>query len=765
MKVSCLLSMCLLLVAVPMAPLCAAERRKPVEIPQQAPPHPRLFINQEEIDALKEWSQQTPWLSKYLDNMEADLSKTVDDPELPTENRGPNKKIARDAHRYAITYALRGQKKFAEAAAAILRAYVDLFPGYLVSGMKGKATSATLGECDWALDAASAYDLIYNAGVLSDEDKIAIEQQVLKASAEVMRDCNHRYRSNWRGRAIAGVAAIGFCIDDRDLMEEAVNGARDDRGRVLRDGFVQHVAWSILADGVFYERSMHYHLYTADAYAIIAEAARHRGMDLWNLEVMGHPLDAGTDLERNFGPTGKKTVKAVFDSPFYEAFSDGSLVRLGNSYTDRLERKRCYERAWQAYRDPKFAWILQRPVNFVRPIAGGGYIAPGAMETAVKKAKLSGKSPRRPLDPLELIWLAPELPEGSFDHTEDARIGVTGRHENVCTLLPNGGITVLRESADANSLGVQMTYGDWGSCHTHPELLAIAVSLAGHQVIPEVRYHHYGHKDFLSWDRQSIAHNTVTVDEISQYPQEDGKDVWVVERGGKQARGKPIFFHPGEQLKAFRAECAAAYEGVLLDRTIVLLGDAVVDFFRCRSEQPHTYDYALHLDGELATASLPIGPEAEGSVSDKLGYEHLKSPRHGQLNGEAETLHYSTPAEPLQIDLLSSGPSELTAAIGHADLKGKTKEVLLLRKTGKNADFVDVLSFPTRAAGQQFRQLTDLPDAVLGVERVDADGTRWWVLSAEEPQTFAYGGQQVTGQLALLKKTKAGDVEVVEVVP
>ena len=736
-----------------------------VEIPQQAPPHPRLFINQTEIDELKAFADREPWLSDYLDQMVAELEKTVDDPELPTENRGPNKKIARDAHRYAIAYVLRGDPRFAKAAAAILWAYVDLFPDYRISGMKGKATSATLAECDWALDAASAYDLIYNAGVLSDAQKEAIEKEVLKASGEVMRDCNHRYRSNWRGRAIAGVAAIGFCIDDRDLMQEAVNGARNESGQVIRDGFVQHVAWSILADGVFYERSMHYHLYTADAYAIIAEAARHRGMDLWNLEVMGHPLDAGADIERNFGPTGKKTVKAVFDSPFYEAFSDGSLVRLGNSYTDRLERKRCYERAWRAYKDPKYAWILQRSVNFVRPIAGGGYIAPGAMEAAVKKAKLSGQSPRRPLDPLELIWLAPELPEGSFNHSQDTRVGVTGRHENVCTLLPNGGITVLRESADPDAVGVQMTYGDWGSCHTHPELLAIAVSLAGHQVIPEVRYHHYGHKDFLSWDRQSIAHNTVTVDELSQYPQEDGRDVWVVERGGKQARGRPLFFHPGKQMKAFRAECDAAYEGVLLDRTIVLLGDTIVDFFRCRSEQPHTYDYALHLDGELATASLPLSPEAEGSVSDKLGYEHLKSPRRAKLNGEAETLQYNSPVDPLQIDLLSSGPSELTTAIGHADLKGKTKEVLLLRKRGENADFVDVLSFPARAAGQQFRQLTDLPAGVLGVERVDADGTRWWVLSAEAAQTFRYAGQELTGQLALLKQAAGGEVEVVELVP
>ena len=34
----------------------------------------------------------------------------------------------------------------------------------------------------------------------------------------------------------------------------------------------------------------------------------------------------------------------------------------------------------------------------------------------------------------------------------------------------------------------------------------------------------------------------------------------------------------------------------------------------------------------------------------------------------------------------------------------------------------------------------------------DADGTRWWVLSAEAAQTFRYAGQELTGQLALLKQ-------------
>ena len=747
----------------------AAQHKFPqVEIPAELPDHPRLFWNNKEIAEFKAWMGREPWLKQYIDELKTTAEKTVDNPTLPSRNQSQNVTIGQQAHKYAILHVLTGEKRFAEGAAKILRAYVEVFPSYPIANMKGKATGSTLGECDWVINAASAYDLIYNSGVLTDKDKQAIEQEVFKVSGEVMRICNHRFRSNWRGRAIAGVATVGFCINDQDLINEAVNGYRDENGRVARDGFVQHVAWSILADGVFYERSMHYHMYTAEAYTLIAEAARHSGIDLWNMEIPGHPLDAGADMQRKFGETGPKTVKAIFDSPFYEAFSDGSLVRLGNSYTDQLERTRCYERAYAAYRDPKFAWILRRKVKFYRPIAGGGYIDDDD-ETAAKPSMPtvdSSSESRRPFNPIELLWLTPDLPKGHFDHTADATIGVTGRHENFCTLLPNGGITTLRQSADAAAVGVQMTYGDWGSAHTHPELLAMTVSAHGQQIVPEVRYHHYGHADFLTWDRQTIAHNTVTVDQKSQYPQGDGDDVWVVERNGKQAHGYPVMFHAGDQLKAFRAKCDAVNDGVMLDRTIVLLDSVVVDFYRCRSEEEHQYDFALHIDGLLEQSSVAFSEPTTGPVSKSLGYMHMTRVSRAQAASGATDLTYAGNGDGprMRLQLLSSGKTELISAQGHVDLKGKPKDVLILRKQGANADFVDVLSF---SPGKKVtaRRLEDVPRGVLGVELTATNGDVQIVLSAEKAGAYTYADQTFTGQLALLKRSKDGATRVVTVVP
>ena len=738
-----------------------------VDVPEELPEHPRLFLNPAEIVRLKAWIAREPWLKKQIDRMVTRLEKTVENPPLPNKNKSGAKKTAKLAHEYALVYVLRGDRRYAEAAAKILRGNVKHFPGYVISTMKGKATGDALAECDWAVDSAGAYDLIYQSGVLSEKDKQEIEQ-VFKASGEVLRRCNHAFRSNWRARAVAGIGVLGFCINDRSLIEESLHGHHDATGRLRRDGFVQHVAWSILADGVFYERSMHYHLYVADAYALLAEAARHSDIDLWNLKVLGHPLDAGTDIERKFGKTGSKTMKAIFDSPFYEAFSDGSLVRLGNSYSDRLERKRCYEAAYRAYRDPKYAWVLNRPVQFYRPIAGGGYMTKKELAGARREAKelASLGDARRVLNPTELIWMVPDLPAGEFDLSKDTRVGVTGRHENFCTLLPNGGITVLRESADKNAVGVQMTFGDWGSAHTHPELLAIALAAKQKQMVTEVRYHHYGHKSFLNWDRQTIAHNTVTVDETSQYPQDGSDDRWAVERGGKQARCKPVFFHPGKNLKAFRATCDAAYRGVVLDRTVVLLGDVVIDFYRCRSDQEHQYDYALHIDGTPSEHPRLSDSSLRGPVSKSLGYLHMVDVRRGQLGGELSSIMYLHPSKQLRLrlEMLSLMDTELITAQGHADLKGRSKNVLLLRARGKNADFVNVLSFP-EGRRHQTRQLDDTPDGVLGVVLKQPDGTKDILLSADKPHTFRYAGHELSGQLVLLRKTRGGPVRVIATVP
>ena len=145
--------------------------------------------------------------------------------------------------------------------------------------------------------------------------------------------------------------------------------------------------------------------------------------------------------------------------------------------------------------------------------------------------------PHRVSDPSDLLWLEPELPPGTFSLTSNATIGNSGIHKNGCTLFPNGGYAILRESTDPSAVCAEMNFGCWGSGHSHPDKLSIVVSDGARKVVREVKYFGYADDKYLTWDRQTIAHNTVTVDEISQAPQRDSDNPWPVPPPGEIVRG------------------------------------------------------------------------------------------------------------------------------------------------------------------------------------------------------------------------------------
>ncbi|MEK6246601.1 MAG: heparinase II/III family protein [Planctomycetales bacterium] len=669
-----------------------------VELPKHLPPHPRLFTNSTEIAELKAWIAREQWLKDYVKNYLSQTRERLKDITLPTStsHEGANRSTARMANEFALAYVLSDDHAFAAGAAKILRAYVPVYRHYPVTKTKGKAMSSTLDETHWAVDFASAYDLIYNSGQLSDTDREGIEQQVLRPCGEVLRSCNHHFRSNWRARALAGMAVVGFVIDDRELLDEVLHGIRDENGRLLRDGFVHHVSFAVLADGIFYERSYGYQAYTADSYFLLMEAARHSGVDLWNFEGPHHKLDAGADIEQSFGATGPKTIKSIFDAMFYRTFSDGTVPVVANAHGEKFVSRRYFDAAWRAYRDPKFA-LAARITGSERPWAA---------------AKLSDQNRLR--EPLDLLRMAPDMPAGSFDLSQDVKIGVTGRHEHGCTLFPNGGYAVLRQSPDPDSVGVSMTFGRYGSGHSHPDKLSIVASNGQRKVIREVNYFGYSDERHLTWDKQTIAHNTVTVDEISQAPQVDSDDEWAIPPASEIVRGRPRLFYPGEQLKAFRADCKDAYKGVIQERTVALVDSIVIDFFRCRSAEQHTYDYALHVDGALE------GEETTepGPPSAAYGYRHISTLRR-QAAPSVVTF------EPdVHLSLLTK--AQVTTGQGIRGKSGEQRSILMARQEGSAVDFVTVISFGSQPAevtlakgSQGDKQTVVLPDGRTLTNTVD----------------------------------------------
>ncbi len=151
-----------------------------IKVPHTFPEHPRLFTNPTEIAELKSLAQRDQQIKSFVHSLIERLESQVT--KVPTPNPVmtdmENRSISTYARDMAIGYILTDRTEFADAAAQVLLSYAKVYPGYEVTETKGKAMPSTLNEARWAIDLATAYDLIFNSGALTDQQRFTIEQNV-----------------------------------------------------------------------------------------------------------------------------------------------------------------------------------------------------------------------------------------------------------------------------------------------------------------------------------------------------------------------------------------------------------------------------------------------------------------------------------------------------------------------------------------------------------------------------------------------------------
>ena len=167
------------------------------------------------------------------------------------------------------------------------------------------------------------------------------------------------------------------------------------------------------------------------------------------------------------------------------------------------------------------------------------------------------------------------------------------------------GATVLRAGEGDEQTYAHLDWGAHGGGHGHPDKLAMILYAMGRELAPDPGRLAYGASLQGSWYRQTVAHNTVVVDERSQTP----------------AEGRLLLFRDGEIARIARAECDRAYPGVLLRRTMVLADDYLIDVFELEAEAAHTCDWAYHNIGEHQP-SLDLEP-LDGPLGEGAGYQHI----------------------------------------------------------------------------------------------------------------------------------------------
>jgi Heparinase II/III-like protein. len=197
-----------------------------------------------------------------------------------------------------------------------------------------------------------------------------------------------------------------------------------------------------------------------------------------------------------------------------------------------------------------------------------------------------------------------------------------------------GGLGILRSGTGRDATMLLMKYGVHGEGHGHFDKLQFVLFDAGREVVPD-----YGFARWIniepkfggrylpendSYAMQTVAHNTVVVDQTSQNLAKD--------READKVSGERHFFDASNpKLQVMSAIDAHSYPGVRMQRTMFLVRDArlpnpvVIDLVRATSATEHAYDYPLHFRGQLIATSGKIAANTthQEPMGTAYGYQHL----------------------------------------------------------------------------------------------------------------------------------------------
>lgn len=326
--------------------------------------HPYLALTPADLARARERAARFPWAQRSLEQLAAEAEGRVRTPwaALPEKGDTEHWNIASGLFRVGLAYAFTGEKKYAEWVREGLLAYADLYPGLPLTNLRCKVfTQSSLYEAMWLVSLVQAYDLVADSGAFTDAQKAHVENDLLRAALECfkiddfqndprIRDLHYRCY-NFQAWHLSAIGLVGLAVKDAALVDYAVNSPY---------GFRHLVAHDIRDDGLFWERSVGYHHFVLQALLPFTEAMAHCGVDLYHLAV---PNERDRDEDAHY-PTDSsdrpKSLRLLWEAPFYLAFPDLSYIALGDSDRGPLSANWLHLVGYHRYRDPKLAWLLGR---------------------------------------------------------------------------------------------------------------------------------------------------------------------------------------------------------------------------------------------------------------------------------------------------------------------------------------------------------------------------------------------------------------------
>jgi hypothetical protein len=556
--------------------------------------HPVTFFTRAEAAEVKKSISRYPLLSKSYEEIKKDvdawIGKDVDVP-FPKDPAGG---YTHDKHKAnymlmfnsGILYNLTGDARYAKLVKDMLLKYAVLNPTLknhpeATSSSPGHIFWQALNDANWLVYTGMAYDLIYTS--LTAADRKTIEEGALKPEVDFMtKDLNKWFNliHNHGVWACAGVGIAGIASGNEEWINIALYGT-DKKGN---SGFIAQMNGLFSPDG-YYTEGPYYVRYAILPFYLFANALDHAKP---GLKVFQH---------RN------SILQKALMAGLQQTNTDGTFFPLNDAMKDKdftsNELVTAIDVAWQVYGKDNGLLMVARKQDRVLLNKGGVQIAAAA---ATNKDA------------------AAVYPYRSVEYTD----GVKG---------DEGGLSVLRSGKGNDLISLVYKYTSHGLSHGHYDKLNYSLYDKGNEILTDygsVRFigveQKYGGRylpENKTYASQTIAHNTVVVDETSHF---DGK-----EATAENFHADKLFSSTSNAaVQMVAAKADNTYKGVGLQRTLYLLElpngkKMLVDLFQTNSATAHQYDLPFQFNGQLINTSFKYQSFSQNqeTLGKKNGYQFL----------------------------------------------------------------------------------------------------------------------------------------------
>ncbi|MEZ9058500.1 heparinase II/III family protein [Vibrio pelagius] len=557
------------------------------------------------------------------------------------------------------------ETKYRDYIVDMLTAYAKVYPSLgsntsRDSNPPGKIFHQTLNENMWMLYASCAYSCVYHT--ISEDEKTLIENDLFKQMIELFVvtyghdfDIVHNH-GLW---AVAAVGICGYAINDQESVDKALYGLKLDK---VSGGFLAQLDQLFSPDG-YYMEGPYYHRFSLRPIYLFAEAIERRQPELGIYEFNDSVI--------------KTTSYAVFKT----AFPDGTLPALNDSsktisINDEgviMATSVCYHRYEQTETllgmadHQQDVWVhisgktLSNAVEAadeIKPFNWGSLFVTDGPEGEKGGVSILRHRDEQDDDTMALIWFG----QHGSDHQYHSALD-HGHYDGLHLSVFNRGHEVLHDYG----------FGRW--VNVEPKF--------GGRYIPENK----------SYCKQTVAHNTVTVDQKTQ----NNFDTALAESKFGQ---KHFFVADDQSLQGMSGTISEYYTGVDMQRSVILAElpefekPLVIDVYRIEADAEHQYDLPVHHSGQIIRTDFDYKVESTlKPLGEDNGYQHLWNVASGKVNGSSlvswlhDSSYYSL------VTSANEGSEVVFARTGanDPDFNLKSEPALILRQSGQNHVFASVL--------------------------------------------------------------------------